>query len=70
MKKTILILATICLFSINAKAQSSFSFNTRAWSTNYWTTLIYDAVRGTTIYLISDGEDDRITISRFVPDAD
>lgn len=67
MKKAILLLAVASMLSMGAKAQSNFTLNTRAWTTNYWTTMIYDVARTTTIYLITDDGTEREVVQRIVP---
>ena len=51
MKKAI-ILAVAVMLSLGVAAQSDFTLNTRAWSTNYWTTTIYDVTRGMVGYFL------------------
>ena len=68
MKKTI-ILAMTAMLSMSVAAQSNFTFNTRAWSTNYWTTTIYDVTRGVVGYFLFTDSDARNTYFRLVPDA-
>lgn len=67
--KRIIIFATAALLSLNISAQSDFTFNTRAWSTNYWTTTIYDVTRGLVGYFLFTGDEARSTYFRYVPDA-
>lgn len=69
MKKALLIFAMGAMLSLNAKAQSTFTLNTRAWSTNYLTTLIYDIADGVVEYLISDSTN-RLNYARIIPNAD
>ena len=70
MKKSIVILLIGVMLSFSASAQSAFTFNTRAWSTNYWTTLIYEVARTTLQVTISMNEGDDVTFARLVPGAD
>jgi hypothetical protein len=60
------------LFTANISAQEdAWSINTRAWSTNYFTTLLYDAVAVTTKEFIFDDEDDEASvIDRIIPTAE
>ena len=57
------------MLSMSVAAQSNFTFNTRAWSTNYWTTTIYDVTRGVVGYFLFTDSDARNTYFRLVPDA-
>lgn len=68
MKKVLSLLLIGALFTCNASAQSKFTLNTRAWSTNYWTTLIYGAVHTTLGLLVFP--DNETEYSRVIPDAD
>ena len=70
MKKAFLILGLVSMLSMGAKAQSNFTLNTRAWTTNYWTSMIYDVARITTIYLITEDDTERDVIKRIVPSSD
>lgn len=58
------------MLSFSTKAQSNFSLNTRAWTTNYWTMLIYNASTGFVQYFLFDDPDDQLVFSRIVPGAD
>ena len=58
------------MLSLNAKAQSTFTLNTRAWSTNYFTTVLYDIANSAIEYLIISDTANRLTYSRIIPDAD
>lgn len=73
MKKTLSI-ALVALMAIStASAQSSesqWTLNTRAWTTNYWTDIIYSAARGTVIFLTTEyGSDDMRTLERIIPNS-
>ena len=48
-----------------------WTLNTRAWSTNYFTTLIYNVVQGSTLFFITDGgvPSDSL-VSAILPNAD
>ena len=65
MKKAFLVFVMGAMLSMNAKAQSDFTLNTRAWSTNYFTTILYDIAHSTLGYFIND-----LTYSRILPSAD
>lgn len=70
MKKAILVIVMGVILSLNAKAQSTFTLNTRAWSTNYLTTILYDIADGAIEYLLVSDSTDRLTYSRIIPNAD
>lgn len=67
MKKYFLILFLSVLMTVNSSAQSDWALNTRAWSTNYWTTLIYNVGRTLVADIILDDCDDSLTVRRIVP---
>lgn len=67
--KKITILAMAAMLSMSVAAQSDFTLNTRAWSTNYWTTTIYDVTRGMVGYFLFSEGDARDAYFRIVPDA-
>lgn len=69
MKKALLVFALGVMLSMSATAQSDFTLNTRAWTTNYWTMLLYDIAHETVSILISD-EKNESTYSRIIPSAD
>jgi len=69
MKKVFTIIILAVLYAANVSAQEEWTFNTRAWSTNYFTTLIFDAVTVTTKEVILDGEDSDLA-DRIIPTAD
>lgn len=70
MKKVLFVIVMGAMLSLNANAQSKFTLNTRAWSTNYFTTILYDIANGTVKYLLVSDSTDRMTYSRIVPSAD
>ena len=70
MKKVFLVIVMGAMLSLNLKAQSNFTLNTRAWSTNYFTTILYDIANGAIEYLLISDSTDRLTYSRIIPDAD
>ena len=72
MKKALLVFAMGVLLALNATAQSksNFTLNTRAWSTNYFTTVLYNVANGAIEYFIISDPATRLTYSRIIPDAD
>ena len=70
MKKVLLVIVLGAMLSLNAKAQSDFTLNTRAWSTNYFTTILYDIANGAVEYLLISDSTDRLTYSRIMPSTD
>lgn len=71
MKKVFTIIILAVLYAANVSAQDEWTFNTRAWSTNYFTTLIFDAVAVTTKEFVFDDDDDSATLAdRIIPTAD
>lgn len=70
MKKALLVIIMGALLSMNAKAQSKFTLNTRAWSTNYFTTILYDIANGAVGYFLISDTTDRLTYSRIIPSSD
>ena len=58
------------LLSMNVKAQSNFTLNTRAWSTNYFTTILYGIANGAVGYFLISDTTDRLTYSRIIPSSD
>ena len=72
MKKVITSILLAVVFTANVSAQDdAWTINTRAWSTNYFTTLLYDAVALTTKEFILDEEDDEgSVVSRVIPTAE
>ncbi len=74
MKKSlsIVVMAVALMGSVSAQTpKSSFTLNTRAWSTNYWTTILYGLAQGTVTYFAFDGNATDSLIARAViPAAD
>ena len=70
MKKVLLVIVLGAMLSLNAKAQSDFTLNTRAWSTNYFTTVLYDIANNAVEYLLFSDSTSRLTYSRIMPGAD
>ena len=70
MKKSIFYIVLAAMLSFSAKAQNTFTLNTRAWSTNYFTTLLYDIANGVVEYLLVSDSASRLAYSRVVPNSD
>ena len=74
MKKTLSIVLTTLMALGTATAQtdgSTWTLNSRAWSTNYWTTLIYSTARSTVVVLTTpDDSADAQTLERILPSGD
>jgi len=70
MKKVLLVIVLGAMLSLNAKAQSAFTLNTRAWSTNYFTTVLYDIANNAVEYLLFSDSTNRLTYSRIMPGSD
>lgn len=74
MKKTVLILFMAVMMSANASAQcgeSQWTFNTRAWCTNYWTSLIFTTAEQIVKNLVFEGNEcDSLWGERLLPDPD
>ena len=70
MKKSIFILVLAAMLSFSAKAQNSFTLNTRAWSTNYFTTVLYDIANGVVEYLLVSDTTNQRAYSRIIPSSD
>jgi len=74
MKKllSIVLVTFMAITSLSAQSdKSAWTFNTRAWSTNYWTTLIYDAARSTLVVVTTENDSkEKKTLERIVPGAD
>ena len=72
MKKILsIVLAAVLLFAATeAKAQEGeFTFNTRAWSTNYFATMFYGAVATTLeTVLFDEGTPESVWADRIIPD--
>ena len=70
MKKSLLILALTATLVMTTNAQGRWTLNSRAWTTNYWTMLIYDAAHAVVgNFIISDPEH-QTTFNRIVPGSD
>ena len=69
MKKTVFILFMAMMMTIKVSAQEeSWTFNTRVWSTNYWTTMIYSAVElGVKHFAFQGNEADSLWGERLIP---
>ena len=74
MKKALLIIAMAVIMAAGASAQetktttkSQFTINTRAWSSNYWSTLLYNIARDAVTYLVFDNNP---AIEAAIPNAD
>lgn len=70
MKKGLLIVSMAVLMAAGVSAQetkSQITVNTRAWSTNYWTTLLYNIARDAVSYFAFDNDP---TLEAIIPDAD
>ena len=70
MKKGLLIVTLAVLMTAGVSAQetkSQITVNTRAWSTNYWTTLLYNIARDAVSYFAFDNNP---TLEAVLPNAD
>ena len=67
MKKVFLVIVMGVILSLNAKAQSTFTLNTRAWSTNYFTTILYDVAHDAIGNFIISNPADALTYDRIIP---
>lgn len=70
MRKLITSIVLAVLFTTNVSAQDEWTINTHAWSTNYFTTLLWDAVAVTTKEFVFDGDDESSLANRIIPTAD
>lgn len=71
MKKHLASILLAILFTANVSAQNEWTLNTRAWSTNYFTMLIWDAVTvPTKVFIFGKNEADSILADRIIPDAE
>lgn len=68
--KKVIVFAMAAMLSLGVAAQSNFTFNSRAWTTNYWTMSIYDVARGLSGYFLFSEKDARDTYYRIIPGAD
>ena len=74
MKKVLLTVALAAMLTFGTVFSAfgqSWTFNTRVWSTNYFTTLIYDAAQATTVFLTT-GSDTKESnaLSAILPNSD
>ena len=71
MKKVIITFAAVAMFATNASAQGNITLNSRAWSTNYWTTILYNVAQGFTVSMLgSHSHADSLAIATLLPGAD
>ena len=73
MKKILTVMLLTVAFSTQASAQeeSEWTLNTRAWSTNYFTTMIYGAVETAAKEFLFDGNfSDSLWAERLIPSVD
>lgn len=74
MKKIVIMLIAVVFVAANAKAQdtgSHWTFNTRAWTTNYFTCALYTlAAEGVTDFLFKGSQKDSIHAERIIPKCD
>jgi hypothetical protein len=74
MKKSVLTLIMAVMMTANVSAQcgeSQWTFNTRAWTTNYWTSLIFTAAEQLVKNFAFDGNEcDSLWGERLLPDPD
>ena len=73
MKKILTVMLLTVAFSTQASAQeeSKWTLNTRVWSTNYFTTMIYGAVETAAKEFLFDGNfTDSLWAERIIPSVD
>ena len=74
MKKIVIMLIAVVFVAANAKAQdtgSHWTFNTRAWTTNYFTCALYTlAAESVTDFLFKGSQKDSIHAERIIPKCD
>ena len=71
MKKVIITLAAVAMLATNASAQSTITINSRAWTSNYWTSLIYNVAQGVTVTLLgANNHADSLALATILPGAD
>lgn len=71
MKKLLASIVLAILFTANVSAQEEWTINSRAWTTNYFTMLIWDAVTvSSKTLLFGENQADSIAADRIIPDAD
>ena len=64
------VVAMMTTTSINAQSHSDWTFNTRAWSTNYFTTLIYAIAKEGLVDLAFKSKSDSLWAERIIPTSD
>lgn len=72
MKKSMMTLLLAVLMSANAHAQASdceWAVNTRAWTTNYFSTLLWGVTKLAVTELVTSDEADSLLLERILPDA-
>ena len=71
MKKSLFIATLAVILSCNVFAQDTkkqFSINTNAWTSNYWTDIIYSTARGVlTHFTLKGNESDSIIVESILP---
>lgn len=72
MKKFVICLAMSAMIAANANAQDrQWTLNTRLWTTNYWSSLIYNAAEGLVKHFAFENkENDSLWADRIIPDAE
>lgn len=74
MKKFLAVLVIAMITTMSAKAQnghSNWTFNTRAWTTNYWTTMIFSLAETSVKHFLFNGNaKDSLWAERLIPDPD
>ena len=71
MKKVIITLAAVAMLATSASAQSTVTLNSRAWSTNYWTTILYNIAQGLVVSTLgADNHVDSVALACILPGAD
>ena len=71
MKKVIITLAAVAMLATSASAQSTVTLNSRAWSTNYWTTILYNIAQGVTVGMLgTNNHVDSLAMATLLPGAD
>lgn len=73
MKKTVLtlIMAVMMAANVSAQGDSQWTFNTRAWTTNYFTSVLYSLVeQGVKHFAFKGNEQDSLWGERLIPDGD
>ena len=71
MKKVIITLAAVAMLATSASAQSTVTLNSRAWSNNYWTTILYNIAQGLVVSTLgADNHVDSVALACILPGAD